>query len=378
MAVQEMVVGRAWGIEIRASRSWLVVFLLVTVAMGLQYDAQFAGWSDAAVVGAAIATSTLLFASVLLHEIAHCVAAQWFGIRARAVTLNFFGGMSSLSREAARPGEEIVIAAAGPAVNVALTLGLLVVRFAALPYSESVATVATFLASLNTILAVFNLLPGLPLDGGRIFRAVAWWATGSFEKGTKIAAAGGVALSGLLLMVGLALLLSGYVDGLWVGFIGIYLYGRARMSRFELDIRMALDGLTVGSMWLRTLPQVERSLTLDQFARELAPTLDGSEDPHFMVVDEGVIWGIVAASYLNRVDAGLWSVTKVGEVMAPIAKVEKLSMQTEIMSAIELMNASEVGELPVIENNAVQGFVGREALLRFVSSRVASAVPQNG
>jgi hypothetical protein len=240
------------------------------------------------------------------------------------------------------------------------------------------AAVATFLVSLNVILAIFNLLPGLPLDGGRVLRAVAWHITGSFEKGTRIAVGGGVALSALMLMLGFALLLAGQLDGLWIGFIGFYLYGRARMSRFELDLRRALDGLTVSSMWLRTLPQVERGLTLDRFAHDIAPGLDGSEDPHFMVVDGEVIWGLVSVSQLGKVDPSLWPITRVGEVMTPIAKVEKLSMETGIMRAIEAMNSSDVAELPVIENNAVQGFVGREALLRFVSSRVTTTAPQNG
>lgn len=378
MAVRELVVGKAFGIEVRASRSWLFVYALVTIAMALQFEVQYSDWSAGAIIAAGIVTSTLLFGSVLLHELAHCIAARSFGINARSVTLNFFGGMSSLGREATRPVEEIVIAASGPAINVALTLMFAVASYVAKPLDGLVATVASYIAGLNFALTIFNLLPGLPLDGGRILRSIAWWLTGSYEKGTRVAAGGGVVLSALLLMLGVALVLAGKLDGLWIGFIGFYLYGRARMSRFELDLRRALEGLTVGSMWLRTLPQVERSLTLDRFAEEIAPGFDGTEDPHFMVVDDGVIWGIIAASHLGRIDASLWSVTKVDEIMTPISQVEKLSMQTEIMRVIDAMNASEVGELPVIENNAVQGFVGREALLRFVSSRVSSAAPQNG
>ena len=373
MAAKGFILGRAFGIEIRASRSWVLICLLVTFSLSLHFNQTFEEWTNGLVLGSAVGASLLLFFSVLLHEIAHCLVARRFGIQARSVTLNFFGGFSALGREAARPVEELAVSLAGPLVNAALmALFFATEAMAGGGRSDAIAEVSGLLARLNLVLTVFNLAPGLPLDGGRVLRAVVWWLTGSYERGTRIAALAGMGIAGLLMMGGLAMVMAGTFDGLWIAFIGFYLYTRARASRFELMVRSALNGLTVASMWLHTLPQVERSTTLEEFAGEVGPVPEDAPDPHFMVVDGGVIWGVVAASHLARVERGRWRGSRVSEIMTPIGTLEKLSPGTDIMRALEAMNSSDVGELPVIENDAVQGFVGRDSLLRFVSSRIAS------
>jgi Zn-dependent protease len=372
MAAKGFVLGRVFGIEVRASRSWSIICLLVTVSLALHFTQAAEGWSGVAVFGAALAASLLLFVSVLFHEVAHCVVARRFGIPARSVTLNFFGGFSALGREASRPIEELAVSVAGPLVNAAFAVIFFAVEWLAEGRSDMVSQVSGLLARLNVVLTAFNLAPGLPLDGGRVLRAVVWWLTGSYERATRVAAFGGVAVAGLLMMAGLALVLTGAFDGLWVALVGFYLYSRARASRFELVLRSALNGLTVASMWLHTLPQVGRSTTLEGFAQELSPIGEEATDPHFMVVDEGIIWGVVAASHLARVDRGRWKATTVGDIMTPIGSLQQLSFRTDIMRALEAMNSSDVGELPVVENNTIQGFVGRDSLLRFVSSRIAS------
>jgi Zn-dependent protease len=320
-----------------------------------------------------LAGSFVLFLSLLFKLIAHCAAARSFGIDVKSVTLSFFGGTASLAREAARPLEEFVIAVAGPVANTILA-GVLLVAVAVageLPIAETLRR----LAGINVALAIFNLAPGLPLDGGRMLRAAVWWVTSSMDRATRVASIAGQVVAALFMMGGIALFLLGEFLGVLITFLGYYLYSRARASGFELSVRRALNGLTVASMWLDTLPQVEGSTTLLDFARQIGPGLDGVTDQHFMVVDEGVIYGVVAVSHVGRIPAAQWPVTRVSDVMKPIADLEKLSFKTEIFRALEAMTRSEIGELPVIENNAVQGFVGREALMRFVSSRIAA---QNG
>jgi CBS domain-containing protein len=205
-----------------------------------------------------------------------------------------------------------------------------------------------------------------------MLRAAVWWVTSSLDRATRVASIAGQVVAALCMMVGIAIFLLNDLFGLLIAFLGYYLYSRARASGFELSVRRALNGLTVGSMWLDTLPQVERSTTLLEFARQIGPGLDGMTDQHFMVVDEGVIYGVVAVSHVGRIPAANWPTSRVEDVMKPIADLEKLSFQTEIFRALEAMTRSDIGELPVVENNAVQGFVGREALLRFVSSRIAA------
>jgi Zn-dependent protease len=367
-----VVIARVSGTEVRASRSWVFVFLFVALLMAVDARKPFEALPIWVPILVGLGGSFILFLSLLFKLVAHCAAARSFGIAVKSVTLSFFGGTASLAREAARPLEEFVIAAAGPVANALLAGVLMAIVTVATSYELAVADTLRRLAGINVALAVFNLAPGLPLDGGRMLRAAVWWVTGSLDRATRIASIAGQVVAALCMMVGIAIFLLNDLFGLLIAFLGYYLYSRARASGFELSVRRALNGLTVGSMWLDTLPQVERSTTLLDFARQIGPGLDGMTDQHFMVVDEGVIYGVVAVSHVGRIPAANWPTSRVEDVMKPIADLEKPSFQTEIFRALEAMTRSDIGELPVVENNAVQGFVGREALLRFVSSRIAA------
>jgi Zn-dependent protease len=372
MAATGTVIGRVFGIEIRANRSWILVLVLVTLTMASQFDQEYPTWARAATLVAGGISSALFFASVIAHELSHCLVARRFGIQARSISLNFFGGLSWLNRQAVRPIEEFSYSVAGPLANVIIAVVFFAVAYAADGRSEVVEAISTRVAIINAILALFNLIPGAPLDGGRVLRAAVWGATGSYEKGTVVASLAGQALGALIIMGGLAEALAGDLGGLLVGVVGYYLLSRARTSLGELTLRRALAGLTVRNLWLDTLPHVERSATVGELLQNLGPVSEAVPDPHFMVVDEGVLWGLLPASRVMQVDSRQWDTTRVGDMMTPIDKVEKLSFQTDIMRAMEAIYASDMNELPVVDENVVQGFVGRDALLRFVASRLAS------
>lgn len=366
------VIGRAFGIEIRANRSWLFVLAIVTLVMSSLFDDKYPAWGRATTFVAGAVTSALFFGSVVVHELAHCLVARRFGIQARSISLNFFGGLSWLSRPAVRPVEELCYTVAGPLSNLVLAVLAFVVAAATTGSGEVAAAIAVQVGSLNLILALFNLVPGAPLDGGRVLRAIVWWITGSYEKGTAVSSIVGQGFGALVIMAGLAVAFTGDLSGLLIGVVGYYLLSRARSSLGELALRRALAGLTVRNLWLNTLPTVERSQNLTEFLHELGPDGEIGADPHFMVVDSGVIYGLLPASRVMQVDSRQWDTTSVGDLMTPIEKVEKLSFQTDIMKAMEAISASEMNELPVVDENVVQGFVGRDALLRFVASRLAT------
>ncbi|HQR39137.1 MAG TPA: site-2 protease family protein [Blastocatellia bacterium] len=368
--MDDILIGRLMGIEIRASRSWAFVVVLVAVTVALQFQQSHPDWANVTTIIAGCATSALLFASVVAHEMAHCIVARRFGIQARSISLNFFGGLSWLSRPALRPVEEFAYSIAGPAANAVLAAVFFAVSWAATGTLEPVGAVSTRVAALNVLLAVFNLLPGFPLDGGRVIRAAVWRVTGSYERGTAVASFAGQAIAILVVMIGIAIALGGDFSGLFIAVIGYYLFTRARASMGEVVLRRALHGLTVQSLWLETLPQIARQATVGEFIRELTP--DGTAvDPHYMVVDGGIIWGVVPASRALLADPGEWDTLHVSDLMTPIDKLEKLSYDTEIVRAMEAIYASGANELPVVSDNVVQGFVGRDALLRFVASRVS-------
>jgi len=368
MTPKGMLIGRIAGVEIRASRSWIVILMLAMVVMASQLAREVPGIGGLQLFGLSAVATLLFFVSVILHELAHCVVARRFGIEAKSIMLNFFGGLL-------RPVEEFAYTIVGPLVNLVLAAIFLAISLAFKGQIPAVAIVAAQLGSINLILGLFNLVPGFPLDGGRVLRSIVWWMTGSYEKGTFVASLAGQGIGALLLMVGLAVVFAQGLEGLWICLVGYYLLTRARTGMGEVALRRALAGLTVGNLWLDTLPQIERTASLTEFLKRMAPEQTKLADPHFMVVEEGVIWGMLPASRVMQVDSRQWDTASVGDVMTPIDKVQKLSYQTDIMQAIEAVYASDVAELPVIEENEVQGFVGRDALLRFVASRMAA---QNG
>ena len=370
MAESGMVVGRLFGIEIRASRSWIFVLGFVTLTMVSQFEQLHPAWGTATSVVAGVIMAALFFGSVIVHELSHCLVARRFGIQARSISLNFFGGMSYLGRQAERPGEEFAFSIAGPVANLLLGgiffgIGLLLA-----PHAEVAGVIAQRTGYVNLILALFNLVPGAPLDGGRVLRSMVWKLTGSYERGTLVASMVGQGVGALVIMFGLAITFLGNLSGLLIGVVGYYLLVRARSSLGEVALRRALEGLTVRNLWLDSLPPIERATKLTEFLRQLAPS--PTSDPHFMVVDGGVIWGLLPASRVLRIDARKWDDLSVGDVMTPIDRLEKLSFQTDIMRAMEAVMASETSELPVIDGNEVQGFVGRDALMRFVASRLTT------
>lgn len=372
MGARGFLLSRIFGIEIRASRSWLVILFLVTLLLATQYEQTNAAWGTATAYVAGIVTSVLFFGSVIVHELAHCVVARRFGIQARAISLNFLGGLSWLSRQTVRPLEEFSVSIAGPVANLVLGVIFLVGGFLMSGLFEVAAAVSIRLGYINALLAGFNVLPGFPLDGGRVLRSIVWWVTGSYEKGTNLAAMAGQGIAGFLMMVGFASTLATGFGGLWLVIVGYYLYVRARDSRGEVALRRAMAGLTLGNMWLDTLPPIERSTTVSQFVEQMVPGSTTQTDTHYMVVDDGVIWGVLPVARMLQVDTRLWDSIRAGDVMHPIGRIEKLSLETDIMRALEAIYASDLDKLPVVEENVVQGFVGRDSLLRFVASRMAS------
>jgi Zn-dependent protease len=362
-------IGTLWGIEVRADGSWLLVIALILFSLYMQFEEAFdvPDGSAAPLLAAAVATA-MLFISVLIHELSHCLGARLVGILARSITLHFYGGLSWLDRSPARPGEEFVIVVAGPAAN--LLLGGLFVGLSWMceqlaPLSASVSLVV---GELNLVLAIFNIVPAFPLDGGRLLRSVLWKLTGQHDRATNMVAVVGQAIAALTMMVGLAITFSSGADGLWLIVVGFYLYSRARVGRQEASMRKALAGYTVRNLWLDPLPQIEPLASLAQLAEQGG----AGADAKFMVVADGVIWGLVGGPHLEKVEPAQWNRVVVRDVMTPIGSLEQLSYETDIVRALEAVSRSELGELPVVEGNVVEGFVGIDSLLRFVRSRLAT------
>ena len=370
-------IGKLFGIQFRLHYTWFIIFLLVTVSLSWQYfpfaypdRGQLLYW----VLG--IVTSLLFFASVVAHELAHSLVARINGIPVKSITLFIFGGVAQMAREAARPGAELKMAVAGPACS--LVIGglfyLLLLRTQGV--IEPIAALAEWLFIINIALAVFNLIPGFPLDGGRVFRSLMWHFTGSYKRSTQIAVrvGRGVGYSfigigiivAILSLSGLAPFGLGWFSGLWLAFIGWFLENAASSSYRQVQWRGALHGFSATQVMTSVYPTVPPNITV----RELVQGYIFTGGHHvFMVADEGRLVGILTLDNIKSVSQPRWEATQVKEIMTPADKLKVAHPDQDALSLLEQMEADDINQMLVVSGGRVIGLITRDNLIRFLRVR---------
>ena len=363
--------GRVFGIKIGAHISWLIILVLVTLSLGAHFALTQPDWPRAERWGAALLTSVLFFGSVVVHELAHSVVALRFGIPVREITLFLFGGVSQIESEAKRPGQEFWIAVVGPLSSLAIAAVFWLVARGSGP-DTFLHAVTLWLARINVALALFNLLPAFPLDGGRVLRGVVWWKTGDHRRATRIAANGGRALAMLMIIGGIWIFFvgGGAFGGLWIAFLGWFLLEAARAGEAQVEIRHALEGITAADIMTRDWPEVAADLPLDRFVNE---HLLRTGRRCFLVVDRGRVLGLVTASDLQATERERWPQLTVGDAMRPFEKLRWVEPTTGADRVLEIMGREEVNQLPVMSNGRLQGIVSREHLIRIMTTRMEFA-----
>ena len=241
--------GKILGIPIGVNYTWFIVFALVTMSLATGYfPSRYSDWSFAAYLSVGLLTSLLFFGSVLIHELAHSIVALARGIPVKGITLFIFGGVANIGREPDRPMTELLVAIAGPIASLLLaaTFGLFWLTGQVIDAS-ALAGLGLYLATINLWLALFNLLPGFPLDGGRVFRSAVWAWTDNMNLATRWAARSGRAIAILMIIGGGFMIMKGnWGNGIWLAFIGWFLDNAARQSARQANIREALEGYTAG------------------------------------------------------------------------------------------------------------------------------------
>lgn len=264
--------GRVFGIEIGLDYSWFIVFALVTWSLaGHVFPMAYPAWSRGLMWGIGVLTSLLFFASVLAHELGHSLVSQRNGVPVRRITLFVFGGIAEMTREPRRPWHEFAMALAGPAVSLALGIAFLVLS-RTVGNATPVEGLASWLARINLMLAAFNLIPGFPLDGGRVLRALVWATTGSFARATHLAATTGQIVAYGLMAWGVFRGFSGdWVNGIWMAFIGWFLLSTAQTSLRQVTLEQMLRGHTAREVMMVDCPRVPPDLSVRQLTKaELA------------------------------------------------------------------------------------------------------------
>jgi Zn-dependent protease len=359
-------IGRIFGIQIDLDYSWfLIAGLLAWILAASYFPSQFRGWSPSQYWVMGIATSILLFASVLIHELGHSVVAIHYGLSVKRITLFIFGGVSEITTEPPNAAAEFWIAIIGPLVSFAL--GALCWELEPL-FAHSVPVVAMlqYLAMLNVLLGAFNLIPGFPLDGGRVFRAVLWRLTGQFQRASLLAATTGRFFGFLFIFLGVwQALTRNVLNGLWIAFIGWFLESAAVGQIRQETVKNLLGNHVVRDAMERDFPHVTGNVEL----QELVDRHVLSGGARCLVVDgDAPSKGLVTLSNIRKVPRPAWPVTHVSDVMIPLEKLQVIAPNALLWTAVEKMGRDGVNQLPVVENGEIVGLLTREDVLHYLSA----------
>ena len=359
-------IGRVFGIPIYLHLSWILIFGLITYSLVDEFGARYPQWSSRQLWSLGVLTSLLFFGSVLFHELSHSVVARHYRIPVASITLFFFGGIASITRDPERPGQEFLMAAAGPASSYVLA-GAFWLLALATPTDSMPNVLANWLAGTNALLATFNLLPGFPLDGGRVFRSIVWGITKNYSRSTRIASRVGQAIAYAMMAFGLymAFALHSSVNGVWFVFLGWFLLTAARQSYQQVEAQGALQGLRAADVMTSEMPTVGRDLSLDEYSREVSRT---GRRAH-MVVSDGKLAGLMRVEILQAVPREDWPSTSVQAVMIPREKLPWTAPDEPVLSVLERMRSANVDQLAVIREDNVVGLVTRDSILRVVQAR---------
>ena len=365
--------GKILGITIQLHFSWFIIFALIIGL--LSYILHDEGYSLGTSVIAGVVTSILLFASVVAHELAHSLVAIRSGIPVKSITLFFLGGVAQITREAARPKTELLMAIAGPLCSLMLAGIFGLIWFLVWDNGQQplALLIIQWLALINLMLVLFNLIPGFPLDGGRILRALIWQRTGDYKRATRTASQAGQGVAYLMIGGGIAIMFINLstnfyipVNGIMLAFIGWFLHHFATTSYRQLEMRETLRGFSARAVMGTDYIAISPNLSLKELAQDyVLPT--GRR--HFVVAEDGRLAGMVSFENIKAMPQTRWDITPVRAVMTPADKVVSARPEEEALSILERMEEHDLTQLPVVKERVILGIIVRETLLHFIRLR---------
>lgn len=360
--------GRVFGIPIWINYSWFIIFALVTFSLGGYYFPQnYPGWRTEFYWAIGLITSLLFFASVLTHELSHSLVARANGVPVRNITLFVFGGVAQITSEATRPLDELIMAVAGPLASLAIAAVCGVIWLVLGAVAEPIGALVSWLGIINASLAAFNLIPGFPLDGGRVLRSIVWMATGDFRRATSIASSMGVAIAYLFIVAGVWLAFtSSLADGLWIAFVGWFLENAAQNSRRQLALHDALRGVKVRDVMSTDCAYVAGGISVNDLVEGyVLPT--GRRC--FAVIGGGELLGLTTLHNVKQLPRDRWTSTTVSEIMSPVHQLKVVSPGDEVSTVLQRMDQEDVNQMPVVQDGRFLGLIARDNLLRLIRTR---------
>src|SRR5580692_803562 len=363
-------IGRVLGIPIYLDFSWVLIFSLISWLISSQFGEEHPKWTTTQQWGTGVATSILFFGSVLFHELAHSFVAQRYKIKVLSITLFIFGGLARIAREPTKASQEFNIAIAGPLASGFLS-GMFFLLVLAFPGNEMISALAKYLCFANLLLATFNLLPGFPLDGRRMLRAIVWGMTKDFSRATRAAGASGKVIAYAMIGWGVyAAIYKHNWGAIWLAFIGWFILNAAQASVAQVTIRETLQGLRASDVMSQEVPTIPANMSLEEYSGEVLRT---GRRVHLVTMDDRLV-GLMNVSGLSTTPRDEWDMNSVQSVMVPRDRILWASPEEPLQRLLERLITADVNQMPVVSHDGdgaanIVGIVTREAILRVIQTR---------
>jgi len=362
------------GFNVSIDISWFFLAFYLVVSLTRYFPTVVPHQNFYAYVVMAIAGALGFFASIILHELAHAVMARNFGLPIGGITLFIFGGVAELKQEPKTPSSEFWVALAGPVASVIIAavcyMSSVIFRSVELPVPSGV---LAFLALTNTVLALFNLAPAFPLDGGRILRSIIWWRTGNFRRATRIASMFGTIFGGILVIAGIVQIVEGNaLGGTWQLLIGIFLAAAASQSRYQVNAAENLKGVAVADLMDRSPLSVGPDLTVEALVKDF---IYGLNRKFIIVAEDGKAFGYIAPEQIRRVLQSQWRDTFVRTIAERFTHDTVVSPASSAMEALRKLQSNGIRHLAVLEGNALVGTVSETNFMNYITVREELSTP---
>lgn len=364
--------GRIYGIEIGLHYSWIIIAVLIVLSLSAYFYEQHPDWQGGTIWIMSIISALFFFAAIIVHELSHAVVARSQDLPVRSITLFALGGVAEIEKESPDAKTEFWIGLVGPITSA--VIGSICLAIAYLlgwtPMSEAdtpIMAMLVWLGYINIALAVFNMIPGFPMDGGRVLRGVIWSLTGDGPKATRIASVSGQVMAFGFIILGLFLFFSGAgFGGLWIAFIGWFLLNAAKVTYAQVEITEGLKGVLVGDLMSRDCPVLDRYENLQTVVDE---HLLKTGQRCFMVTDGGEPIGMITPHEIKSVERRLWPFKTASDAMRPIESLHVITPQTTAAEALEMIVREGVNQLPVVSEGVLQGIITRERIINYLFTR---------
>jgi Zn-dependent protease len=364
--------GRLFGIEVGLHYSWFIIALLITMSLGSQFQAANADWGSTVIWALSILTALLFFVTLLAHELSHALVARTRGLATKAITLFALGGVAQIEKEPEDAKTEFLVGVVGPfssAVIGLVSLGVAWVlgwRMGAAPQTP-LRAMFVWLGYINLMLAAFNMIPGYPLDGGRVLRSILWLTSGNPLRATQQAATVGKAIALLFIAFGIFSYFRGAgFDGLWIAFMGWFLLQAATASYNSVALTEGLKGVQVRDIMTGDCVTLDGNMNVEQFVDNY---LLRSGRRCFVVQQNGEISGLVTPHEIKELERPRWPYMTLADVMRPLDQIHTVTPATPVMEALETMGRDDVNQLPVLSGGHLDGIITRANVVQFLQTR---------